>query len=846
MRYRLLLRIWIALGLCAGLVSCDPSSRKLDEIQRQLEAHEQEIRALKAAVERINQDIVSLQSLLRELQAGGYVSAVTEEEGAGYILSFSNGQGIRLRTAAEGDSSPSVSVRKDADGTYCWTLNGAWLRDAAGNRIPVTGDGTAPLLRAEEGAWSVSVNNGLTWAPVPAASSGGVSFRSVDTSNPDYVLITLSDGTVLQLPTWSSFVSLRNQVNQLNTNLASLQVILAALQDNDYLLSCSPFMENGEQVGWLLNFSKSGLVILYSARDGQGGTAPQFKIEEGYWWISYNGGEDWTKLDKAAGADGDSFFSDIDFSDDAFVTLVLSDGSNLSIPRFRPSDLTLDLPEGDVAIQAGETLPIRFTLSGAAPEKVTVSAASDGSYQARVERLSDTEGRLHVTAPNPYADGYVIAMLDDGNGYSSMRVVKFCRRELSLSEGAVYNLDEDGGTITLPWTGNYTFTADTDAGWIHPVRTRAELSGELVLSVDPNSSGEPRTGLVRIHPDGNPAYTALELIILEATASVVPVESQAMTLTVRPSFVNDFTVYLPFRGEVRCTVDWGDGHADYFDEDLQDTWIRHTYAVSQPTDFVVSVSGAAERLDARDIPQKAGIVSVEHWGNLNVTSVDHAFAQITSLQSVCEDTDGFFSLISDCTGIFEGCVGLASLPGGLFRSGTGIRNFSYAFYGCSSLTALSPVLLEGCAQATDFSSMFLGCKALETLPEDLFQPCPKAQRFFQTFHLSGLQEIPENLFAPCPDIQDLEAAFRECVHLTTLPAGLFDHNRRVTNFALTFWGCWNLTGESPYTLIDGEKVHLYERAAWPDHFVAPVRFEGCFPGAMDDIDALVETGWGER
>ena len=842
-------RFRIALCLFLGLASCEPSSPKLDEIQRQLAAHEQEIQALKAAVARINQDIASLQSLLQEIQAGGYVSSVSAEgEGdvaTGYILSFSNGHGIRLRTAAATDgTAPSFSIREMADGQFYWTLNGDWLRDKDGSRVPANGEGATPLLKADDGTWSVSLDSGRTWAPVPVSSAAGISFRSVDTSNPDYVLITLSDGTVLQLPTWAAFVRLRNQVNQLNTNLTSLQAIVRALQDQDYLLSCSPFMENGEQVGWLLSFAKSGLVVLYSGADGKDGVTPRFKIEEACWWVSYDDGQTWTRMDKAVGEDGDRYISDMDLSDEAFLTLTLSDGSVLSIPRFRPSDLVLDLPEGDVAIQAGETLPVRYTVSGPSPERITVTAASDGHYLARVEKQSDTEGWILVTAPNPFMDGYVIALLDDGDGYSSMRVIQFCQREMTLTEGPVYRMDADGGTITIPWAGNYAFTADTEAPWIHPVRTRAAFSGEIVLSVDPNPTEAPRTGIVRLHPEENPAYTALELVIREATASVQPLESLAMTLTVRPSFANDFTVVLPFRGEARCSVDWGDGHVDHFDDDLGEAWIQHTYSISEPADYVVSVSGTAERMDAREIPQKAGIVSVEHWGNLGVQSVDHAFAQLTSLRSVCADTDGFFSQITDCTSLFEGCVSLDNLPGGLFRSGTDIRSFENAFSGCSGLTSVSADLLEGCGNATEFSNMFLRCSNLEALPEGLFRPCPKARRFFQTFHLSGLTDIPENLFAPCPDIEDLESAFRECVNLTSLPAGLFDHNRRIRSFALTFWGCWDLRGESPYTLVDGQKVHLYERSAHPDHFVAPVRYEECFNmEGLEDSEAIREAGW---
>ena len=34
---------------------------------------------------------------------------------------------------------PQIGVRKDTDGIYYWTLDGKWLTDSKGNKIPTTG-----------------------------------------------------------------------------------------------------------------------------------------------------------------------------------------------------------------------------------------------------------------------------------------------------------------------------------------------------------------------------------------------------------------------------------------------------------------------------------------------------------------------------------------------------------------------------------------------------------------------------------------------------------------------------------------------------------------------------------
>lgn len=80
--------------------------------------------------------------------------------------------------------------------------------------------------------------------------------------------------------------------------------------------------------------------------DGKDGVTPQLKIEEGYWYISYDNGATWTELGKAVGEDGqngtngtngkdgqdgDSMFSKVTY-DEKNAYLTLADGTVLTIP----------------------------------------------------------------------------------------------------------------------------------------------------------------------------------------------------------------------------------------------------------------------------------------------------------------------------------------------------------------------------------------------------------------------------------------------------------------------------------------------------------------------------------
>ena len=44
---------------------------------------------------------------------------------------------------------------------------------------------------------------------------------------------------------------------QMNTNITSLQTIVNALQNNDYVTSVTPIMQDGVEIGYTITFAKS-------------------------------------------------------------------------------------------------------------------------------------------------------------------------------------------------------------------------------------------------------------------------------------------------------------------------------------------------------------------------------------------------------------------------------------------------------------------------------------------------------------------------------------------------------------------------------------------------------------
>ena len=136
--------------------------------------HEQRIQTLETLCRQMNTNITSLQTIVDAIQQNDYIKSVTPvQEGSeviGYTIEFvkngsitiyhgKNGQngadgqdGAPGKDGANGQDghTPVIGVQQDADGKYYWTLDGEWLLDAAGNKIPTTG---------ENGRVSVSVSS---------------------------------------------------------------------------------------------------------------------------------------------------------------------------------------------------------------------------------------------------------------------------------------------------------------------------------------------------------------------------------------------------------------------------------------------------------------------------------------------------------------------------------------------------------------------------------------------------------------------------------------------------------------------------------------------------------------
>lgn len=227
------------------------------------------------------------------------------------------------------------------------------------------------------------------------------------------------------------------------------------------------------------------------------------------------------------------------------------------------------------------------------------------------------------------------------------------------------------------------------------------------------------------------------------------------------------------------------------------------------------------------------------------TDMARMFIGCKALQSVPEDLFKNCVKVTTFANLFEECTSLSTVPAGLFAHNTNVTNFSTLFKNCKQFSAVPADLFAANEKAINFGSAFYGCTSLTAIPADLFAHNVKVTTgFASTFYgCTGLTSVPETLFSANVAVTSFNSTFYGCTGLTSLPAGLFDNNKKVTNFGKTFMGCKALAGESPYSTVDGAKVHLYERTTALGFSNVSTKtdcFDGC-TGLSDYGD--IPTAW---
>ena len=389
---------------------------------------------------------------------------------------------------------------------------------------------------------------------------------------------------------------LKQLCKQMNTNISSLQTIVTALQNNDYVTGVTPITENGKTIGYTITFAKAQSITIYHGKDGlngadgkdgqdgadgkdsdyvptigvnkdtdgiyywtldgewllndvgnkikaQGvdgkdgadgadgkdgvngadgkdGITPQLKIENDYWYVSYDNGASWTQLGKATGedgkygangtdgtngADGKSFFQDVT-QDDNNVYFTLADGTVITIPKGLA--LSIEFAESDLVVMSpNSTREIGYTVTSATDAvKVEVTSSADIKAKAVADNASGLTGKIHVTTGDAI-DEYskVIVFVSNGDKVI-MRSITFEEAGLVVEENATKQASAEGGEMTLEFLSNVeceVVIPEDAQSWISVVpATRAMERQTITLKLEPNTSYYRSATVTVQSPDG--------------------------------------------------------------------------------------------------------------------------------------------------------------------------------------------------------------------------------------------------------------------------------------------------------------------------------------------------------
>ena len=153
---------------------------------------------------------------------------------------------------------------------------------------------------------------------------------------------------------------------------------------------------NGENIRVTGNDGQEGAPG-QAGQDGKDGITPQFKVEEGKWYISFDG-EVWSEVGSAV-TEVKSVVT-VETTDEAYIFHI--DDTTVSIPKTNAFSLRLDQKDS-IELKAGERIMLTYNIVG--EDETTHVAVESSNFKAELDEYTKT---LFITAPAEPVDGYVL------------------------------------------------------------------------------------------------------------------------------------------------------------------------------------------------------------------------------------------------------------------------------------------------------------------------------------------------------------------------------------------------------------------------------------------------------
>ena len=232
------------------------------------------------------------------------------------------------------------------------------------------------------------------------ANAKAVTINSVTTTDNGYV-IKFSDGTTATITNGQDGAPGQNGQDgapgQDGKDAAAPQIGVQEIDGVLYWTVNGELLKfNGENIRVTGNDGQDGAPG-QDGQDGKDGITPQFKVEEGKWYISFDG-EVWSEVGSAV-TEVKSVVT-VETTDEAYIFHI--DDTTISIPKTNAFSLKLDQKDS-IELKAGERIMLTYNIVG--EDKTTHVAVESSNFKAELDEYTKT---LFITAPAEPVDGYVL------------------------------------------------------------------------------------------------------------------------------------------------------------------------------------------------------------------------------------------------------------------------------------------------------------------------------------------------------------------------------------------------------------------------------------------------------
>lgn len=790
-------------------------------------------------------------------------------------------------------STPVIGVKQYEDGVWYWTIDGEWMTDSAGKKVRASAkdgadgtNGVTPQLKIEEGYWYLSLDNGETWKKLGmvigySGGTGDSIIKAIDTSDDAFVVLTLADDSKLIIPRFQPITITigngqqrigisANETISLDYSLSygDNKTIVAVATDGQYTATIKKTDDTHGTltVSCPLQFVEGTVnVLVYDGNGYMTLSVLEFYEKE----MTFSSGTQFS-------LDVDGGVLEIPYTTNfAFQFVLDNDASWMTVTDEKAGEtsgkLVVNVPKNNGGARTGHIIIYPMFGTDKAFATITINQAS--SYYAidYSTFLAESKGGeflstittsrgVNVSIPSG-VDWVSYEMSNSGDQYK----VKFTvaantmtsRRDVTIDIYATDGTSERLGVIQI---GQLPASADLSKMMIFEVRANVAnqfeiylpLAGELDCYIDwGDGSTEYYRGKYNMpmyeEVCHQYAYGITSNYEVRISGSVTQLSSDRIPYSKKQGIIevkqwgNTGLTYLnnAFKG-LRSLKRIPSDNVGAF----SNVWIfKGVFAdcealSSIPDDLLKYGKNIQGMEDAFSNCTALEAIPENLFSEcISVENIDGIFAGCTGIKTIPENLFSSMGEVLSASGLFSGCTSITNVPERLFSSFSKVGAYKRLFKGCTNLASIPEKLFASSPEVGEFDGVFRDCQALTFVPEGLFMNNTKVWSFREAFSGTSIVSIPEKLFYYCPSVSIFCHVFEGVNKLKSVPVSVFDNNRLIERLEYCFSGCSQIEGESPYTIVDGQKVHLYERYKYPDFFVTPLTYEACFWGAsfLDSI-----------